>query len=473
MGIGRIPLSVLQSFIGGGSSGMSNPFLGLLGGQQQQSPSFPYTPLPKQPTFGLLASPQAPGGFEYSPIPQQSAQQPESPLPMPFADEPKAQEQAAAGSQGNPLLAALGMGLLARAQSRDANMVGTAMQAYPAFQKQQEKAQLGAALQKGALDDPEVAKALAQSNPELYVKLKLAERAEDKLTSTTGKALHDREMIKKIYGENSPEYQLASQAAENAAAGKQGMQFVMDPETKQITVTQGGTGTGTSGILTTGGLIKDTATGPGRGGGGATYTDPQTGAKYSTLTPQNVTEIQKQILAADNVADQLDVIIKNMPQFQSGWTQMMEKGAVQLNKWLGAGIDLPNQLALGKSAIKLAPESMLKNYGLRVTDKATQDMREALEPIEGETSDGYRRRVLGQLEAIKMRQQRGRDVLGSAISLDPVPSFINSGPGGSPQAGAQPAQGQFVEGQTYRDGSGKLAVFKNGKFYDPNTGAEV
>ncbi len=186
--------------------------------------------------------------------------------------------------------------------------------------------------------------------------------------------------------------------------------LVIDPVTNQIMYTQGG-------AALPEGWLKDPKMGPARGGQGGTYTNPATGEVISTPTSRQAFMDQQTIASVGRVIPQIDRILKTLPQFQ----KVSQRGAAYLqgvsNSLLGTDYRLPSKLAEGKAALESAPEALLKAFGLNVTDQSMQMMQATVKPVQGESAEGYKHRIVEQLKEIKMFEDQSKGRLASGITL--------------------------------------------------------
>lgn len=176
---------------------------------------------------------------------------------------------------------------------------------------------------------------------------------------------------------------------------------------------------------------KDTRFGSKRSGAGGTYVDPQTGQVMSTPTNAVTTQNQKTIMANERVKPLIQDLIKNNSQFQTA----KQKGALEAQRvgnYFGGNYPLPDQYAQGQQDLKLAPESMLKGYGLNVTNESLQTMEKALEPIRGETKNGYEKRLQKTLSSISENQQQAMNAQSQGMNVTPQQPPVAQGFNGNP-----------------------------------------
>jgi hypothetical protein len=193
---------------------------------------------------------------------------------------------------------------------------------------------------------------------------------------------------------------------------KNGTNLIVDPSTGQITFSQGGDATVTA---PDGTLIRNPMMGPGRGGQGGTYVDPNTGKIISSDTARQTAMDQAAVAAVQRVEPLIDRLIKTLPQFQRATTK--GKSAVQglSNTFLGTNFQLPSTLAAGHSALNTVPEALLKAYGLQSTDKALDLVRSIVEPTPGESPENYKARVIESLNDMRGFSSQAKDRLAHGI----------------------------------------------------------
>lgn len=151
-----------------------------------------------------------------------------------------------------------------------------------------------------------------------------------------------------------------------------------------------------------GGFQKDPRMGPARGGQGGTYVNPTNGGVISTDTMENTTTDQRTIAALQRVAPQVERLMQVLPQFQHANTNTQAFIQGLSNTYLGTDYRLPSEKAEGHAILNAAPESLLKAYGLNVTDDSMKSMRAMIEPGKGESPEGYRDRLTRNLAEMQM-----------------------------------------------------------------------
>jgi hypothetical protein len=155
----------------------------------------------------------------------------------------------------------------------------------------------------------------------------------------------------------------------------------------------------------------------GKYGAGSTNINPLNGQPYTTDTQTNTSFDQQTLAALPRIQPQLDALIKNLPQFQTLAGKASLYGQQFGNLVLGQKGSLPDQYEVGQQALKTAPESMIKAWGLKVTNEALDRMQEAIEPGLGETPQGYTARIVGTLNQLKENAGQSSDRLASGQDL--------------------------------------------------------
>lgn len=174
--------------------------------------------------------------------------------------------------------------------------------------------------------------------------------------------------------------------------------------------------------------LKDKKFGSNKSGAGGTYVDPQTGQVISTPTNATTTQDQRTIMATERVKPLIQDIIKNIPQFQTAQSKAALK-LQQIGNLAGGNYPLPDQYAQAQQDLELAPESLLKAYGLNVTDDSLKTMKEALTPKYGQTAKGAEKMLYRTLDHIQVTQQQAMNAQSEGI---PVGSRVAQGFNGNP-----------------------------------------
>lgn len=163
---------------------------------------------------------------------------------------------------------------------------------------------------------------------------------------------------------------------------------------------------------------KNPAFGSQRSGAGGTYYDPTTGQYISTPTSANTTLAQRNITSLQRVQPLLDQLSGNLSQFQTAAGDTKLKAQQLGNYILGQNNPLPNQYAQGQQALQTAPESLLRSWGLNVTNESLQRMEDAVKPIFGESPTGYQNRIVNTLSELQDMQKQAQQQLSQGIPLD-------------------------------------------------------
>ena len=164
--------------------------------------------------------------------------------------------------------------------------------------------------------------------------------------------------------------------------------------------------------------------------GGRTLIDTNTGGAISTPTTRTSSAEQATLIGAGRARPQVEQILQTLPQFLTA-AQKYKLKTHQWMNYLGLSDNAsPSQFALGQSALRRAPEGILKAYGVSPTDSNLKAMKESIEPVFGETSGGYKGRIFKTLDDLKQnemsarKQLRGGFPLGGQASMV-IPSFAS------------------------------------------------
>lgn len=165
-------------------------------------------------------------------------------------------------------------------------------------------------------------------------------------------------------------------------------------------------------------------------GGGSLIPDPRNpGYAISVPTGSNVDELQKRVIASKRVIPVIESISDNMAPFltlsgesKEKLTRVANYFGVDAKKLKEKGLDAfsPSQLAFAKQNIEIAPADMLKAFGLTDTVDAMKRLQTAVEPVKGETPEGYKWRLYKTINQIANDQMgTNLQVLGQGISTKP------------------------------------------------------
>jgi len=231
-----------------------------------------------------------------------------------------------------------------------------------------------------------------------------ANRGPATVYSNLEKAMQGYERIKQQYGENSPEAQQAKAYTQRLAEGSKGISVTIDPDTGQPLIQIGGAS--------------------GKGGGGS-FINPQTGQTFSQPTSAVTTKLENRIIGEEQIKPVLEDVIKTVPQFQSGWKQLGTSIEGGLNKWVGANYSAPSEKAFGKAQLSKAAESLLNLYGLNANAKNLQEVKSIITPAVGESAQGYKNRIMTEMENFAKSKGRTKEQLRSGLQTTPDSSHTN------------------------------------------------
>ena len=160
---------------------------------------------------------------------------------------------------------------------------------------------------------------------------------------------------------------------------------------------------------------RDPRFGSTRGGQGGTYQDAS-GQRISTDTNANTTQDQKTIGAVERVDPLINEIADKQGQFATlGGKAGLTKARVE--NLLGGNNQSPSDYATIQSDLELSAESLIKAYGLNVTDQSANMMKKAIRMLPGESKKSYRARINAVAQTIRKNQQEARQRLNSGIPV--------------------------------------------------------
>ena len=110
-------------------------------------------------------------------------------------------------------------------------------------------------------------------------------------------------------------------------------------------------------------------------------------------------------------------IIENVPQFQSGWTNLKKNIQGGLNEWAGADYRLPSSAAKGRSSLSKSAESLVKLYGLNATSHNVDEVKNILTPGSGESVQGYKARVIEEMNNFANSKKTTKKQLATGINV--------------------------------------------------------
>jgi hypothetical protein len=165
------------------------------------------------------------------------------------------------------------------------------------------------------------------------------------------------------------------------------------------------------------GAGKDPRMGTNRSGAGGTYTNPMTGQQISTDTTKNTTLDQQTSASIQRVQPLLTQLSDNLAPFQTIEGEAGLKVGQLLNYTGYGNASAPADYAKGKQALALAPEGLMRAWGLNITDDSKKTMQEAVEPIFGETPVQYQARIVNTLKQLQdiQNQAEGRLANGMVV----------------------------------------------------------
>jgi hypothetical protein len=128
--------------------------------------------------------------------------------------------------------------------------------------------------------------------------------------------------------------------------------------------------------------------------------------EVSIPTGSTVTDIQSSINAVKRVTPKIERLADEAADFMTikGNAKLFGQRIGNLFESKQFGGELPSKYANFKANLKTVPESLVKAYGLNPTNETLDRMQGVVEPYIGETKDGYKNRVLNELENIKKEQ---------------------------------------------------------------------
>ncbi len=186
------------------------------------------------------------------------------------------------------------------------------------------------------------------------------------------------------------------------------------------------------------GFVKNPMMGPARGGQGGTYVNQQTGETISSDTSKNTTTDQLTIAALQRVDPQVKRLMEVMPQFQQAGTAAKSYTQGLSNKYLNTDYKLPSERAEGEAILKAAPESLLKAYGLNVTNESLKSMEDMIKPGDGESPDGYRARLTRNLAEMEMFGEQAKLRLANGTTIKTPKTTQNSNSNAAPISNNSP-----------------------------------
>lgn len=177
------------------------------------------------------------------------------------------------------------------------------------------------------------------------------------------------------------------------------------------------------------------------------------GQLTSIPTAKTISQTQSQLLAFKRVKPQLERLASEWEPFLNlkGKGKLLGSRVSNLlgdivpedvKKQFGIEGDLPKKYAKAVATTEALPESLLKAYGLNVTDESLRRMQHTIQPLWGEDAKNYKNRIAEQLEEMRVEQQSpSEETLKSGFNLSnepvsqPVPKNENNVEGQVPPEG--------------------------------------
>lgn len=171
---------------------------------------------------------------------------------------------------------------------------------------------------------------------------------------------------------------------------------------------------------------KDPTMGSIRSGAGGTYYNPFTGQTTTTDTSSNTTLDQRTVAAIQRVQPLINSLSNNLAPFQSA------EGVGKLNFARGMNYlfpdafnslapnlaQLPSMNAAGEQALQTAPESLLRAFGLPVTNESLTRMEYAVKPRFGETKQQYQQRLTNTMAELQQNAMQSNQRLKYGMNVD-------------------------------------------------------
>lgn len=193
---------------------------------------------------------------------------------------------------------------------------------------------------------------------------------------------------------------------------------------------------------------KNPAFGSNRAGAGGTFYNPVTGQSYSTDTSKNTTMDQQSVGAISRVNELIPQIYNDLAPFQTAGGKAELYSQKAGNFFLGHNNPLPSQEAAGDAKVKLAAESLLRGYGLNVTDQSTKFMMDSVEPKLGESQTAYKTRMDNLQNLLGQNSQQASARLKGGIQLNQAPQQTQQTPDNQPPASV-PQASKVINGTLY------------------------
>lgn len=169
-------------------------------------------------------------------------------------------------------------------------------------------------------------------------------------------------------------------------------------------------------------LGKDPTMGSAKGGAGGTFYNPLTGQTTSSNTEKNTTLDQQTVASIKRVTPILNDLTSKLSPYQT----IGGKGRLWTDRILNfSGLTnspVPSEYASGLADLKVAPEGLLRGFGLPVTNESLARMEKAVEPQFGESADGYKNRIIETLKQLQRDQAQAKNRLQSGTNIGTTPA---------------------------------------------------
>lgn len=231
------------------------------------------------------------------------------------------------------------------------------------------------------------------------------------LQSTFGKAVRDQQVIKEIFGENSPQYKNITAQMEVMNQGKNGIQ-IYDPKTGEMTMSIGG----------------NSGRGSGRNNAGALRYNPETKEAFSTPSTQVVTRVQRALLASKGVQDSLKKIVKGYEPYLGarGTAALVADTAMA---WFTGNHNAVLSAWRESEALGVtSAEQLMAEMQLNTTDQSAKMALATIKPRRFENAEDFKARIFNKLVEMKARDVARQEVLAKGIPLRQEQTQESGGP---------------------------------------------
>lgn len=198
-------------------------------------------------------------------------------------------------------------------------------------------------------------------------------------------------------------------------------------------------------------------------GKGVFNVNPVTGAESSSPAEGTITSQQLTQVGLKNAYPLLDKIASEQKEFldQGGKTkldlasisgQLNNRGfnTEGLNKVLNIDPEMLSRFGKLTAHKNTLIDTLVKAYGLNQSDKAYEMTAHIVDPIPGEPADGYKSRVLDQMNDLATRYRQNQDLLSGGLSTQ-IPLAANQ-PGFNPQVSQQLGTTSKNKSSSYAEG---------------------